>query len=93
MATTFDEARDAYLDNADYAEAGSVSKARAFVTACRRLKVLLPRVSAENGSRAEFDPQQLQKELEAAQGYVDSNPEDGDSTGSVALADLRSFRT
>lgn len=93
MATTFEEAHEAYLDNADYAEAGSVSKARAFVTACRRLKVLLPRVSAENGSRSEFDPQQLQNELAAAQSFVDSNPDESDRTGSVALADLRSFRT
>ena len=39
---TLAEIRSAYLTNASYEEDASVAEARAFVTACRRLLVVLP---------------------------------------------------
>ena len=55
MAVSYQEAFDAYLNNADFEESSSLSKAKAFVTACVQLAVLLPSSSSFQGSAQSFD--------------------------------------
>jgi hypothetical protein len=73
MAATFDEVADAYLDNADFEEAGSVAKAKAFVTACVRLLVLLPASASDQGSAQSFDQKEIQANKQRAQAYIAAN--------------------
>lgn len=73
MAATFDEVADAYLDNADFEEAGSVAKARAFVTACVRLLLLLPVSASDQGSAQSFDQKEIQANKQRAQAYIAAN--------------------
>lgn len=55
MAATYTQAVEAYLDNADFEEDASLSKAKAFVTACVQLAVLLPSSASFQGSAQSFD--------------------------------------
>lgn len=73
MAVTYETAVDAYLDNADYEAAGSVAKARAFVTACVQLAMLLPASSSSGGSSMSFDMNELRANKERAQAFVSAN--------------------
>ena len=77
MAATFNEVADAYLDNADFEETGSVAKAQAFVTACVRLLILLPSSASDQGSAQAFDMKEVQANKQRAQAFVAAN-----STGS-----------
>lgn len=66
--STLREIRAAYLDNADYDAAGDLSKARAFVQACRILLVVRPKRSA-HGNRSEeveFDLEVIRQQEIAA---------------------------
>lgn len=51
---SFAEAQAAYLENADYAAASSLTKARAFVTAGRRLLVLVTTGRIPSGASLDF---------------------------------------
>ena len=73
MAATFDEAVDAYLNNADFEESASLSKARAFITACVRLSVLLPSSASDQGSSQAFDIADIRANKERAQVFVSAN--------------------
>jgi len=69
-SSTWAQIKAAYDDNASYEEDSSVSKARAFVTACR---IILRRMAtkAKNGdSEVEFDTRIVQDEMKAAQKFV-----------------------
>jgi len=55
MAVTYSQAVEAYLDNADFEEDASLSKAKAFVTACVQLAVLLPSSASFGASAQSFD--------------------------------------
>jgi hypothetical protein len=71
----YSDARDVYLANADYAEKGSANKAAAFVTACRKMIVLLPSEVQGGTSRTKADEnlRQLREEMEQAQRWLASN--------------------
>lgn len=73
MAATFDQVADAYLDNADFEESGSVAKAKAFVTACVRLLVLLPSSASDQGSSQAFDQKEIQANKQRAQAFIAAN--------------------
>jgi hypothetical protein len=68
-ATNLADAKAAHYENADYEETGDATKARAFVTACRRLIGLLPARMTKGGrevGESEFDLQRLEQQLAAA---------------------------
>lgn len=77
---TLIEVRQAYVTYADYEETGSQADCRAFITACRRLLVMLP--SASTGTQQtsqEFDVALVQKQLDAARVWLASHPSDTDA--------------
>lgn len=73
MAATYDEVVDALLDNADFEETGSVSKARAFITAATRFFILSPASSSDQGSSMAMGLPQIQNLMVRAQAYVAVN--------------------
>jgi len=73
MAATFDEAVDAYLDNADFEATGSLVKAKAFLTACVRLSVLLPQSASDQGSSQSFDMASVADNKRRAQEWINAN--------------------
>lgn len=78
MATTaeqhFELAFDAYLTNAGYEENVSYSECQAFITACRKLLVLLPS-RAITGARAqvEMNVPLIEKAIHKAQQWAAAN--------------------
>jgi len=88
-ASTFDQVVASYKDNASYEEDGSVSKARAFVTACRLLIVMLPkRTRGPEDGELETDPTRLTKEMEEARQWIANNSSSSASSGAVRLPDF-----
>lgn len=78
----------ALLDNADYDETKSVTKARAFVTAARRWLILSPQSSANQSSSMSWDTATIRDMMAAANTFVSVN-----SAQSVRhFAASRSFR-
>lgn len=71
--TTLAEAKAEYLGNASYAENGSVTQAKAFVSACRALIVLLPARSMAGGKSADFSIADVRAEKEKAETWIGSN--------------------
>lgn len=86
--TTLAAAKTAYLANADYADFTDTTKAKAFVSACRALMLLLPSKSMEFQRSAEFSLSNLKTELEKAEAFIVAK----DPGGSVTYADTRDFR-
>jgi hypothetical protein len=87
-ASTLTQIRDAYADNASYAEDASVAKARAFVTACRILLLRLPKRAAHGrGNEVELDPRLIFDEMRRAQTWLASQ-----SAGAVTHVSFTEFR-
>lgn len=86
-------ARTAYLDNADYEEDASVTKAKAFITACRKLlAVPITRTAnaGRDGNELELNPELLARMLDEARRWLAA--ELSASSGAVIHADFTDFR-
>lgn len=70
MPATLDEVIDDLLDNADFEEAASLTKAKAFVTAAKRYLILAPASSSDQGSSLSINASQVHEMLRRAQSYV-----------------------
>lgn len=68
---------NAYFDNADYDEAGSVTKAKAFQTACVRLIGLRPQLLQKGGQganlHAQFNVSELRFQLQRVDSWLSAN--------------------
>lgn len=73
MAQTIDEVVDELLDNADFEEVGSTSKATAFITAAKRFFILSPEQQAHQGSMMRVSVPQIERLMTRAQHFVDIN--------------------
>lgn len=79
-SSTLAEIKAAYADNASYQEDASVSKARAFCTACRLLLLNLPKRVAHGGrgsEEIELELRLIREELEAGKQWLAANSESG----------------
>lgn len=70
MAATYDEVVDALLNNADFEESGSVSKARAFITAATRYFILQPASASDQNSSMAMGLTQIQDLMARATAFV-----------------------
>jgi len=70
MAATLNEIIDSLLDNADFEEASSLVKAKAFVTAAKRYLILCPASAADLGSSQAINAIQVHDLLRRAQAFV-----------------------
>lgn len=73
-ASTREQVRAAYFDNASYEEDASVAKAKIFITACRMLLQHIPKRAKQGGagSEVETDPVRIENQLEEAQEWLQS---------------------
>lgn len=73
LDTDLAAARTAYFSNADYEEAQSVTKAAAFITACRKL-LAVPVTRTANGARdgneLELDPAEIRNQQADARAWL-----------------------
>lgn len=87
-------ARTAYLENADYEEDASVTKAKAFITACRKL-LAVPITRTANagreGNELELNPELIAKMLDEARRWLAA--ELAATSGAVIHADFTDFRS
>ena len=71
MADDLTTARSNAHDNADYAEDGSLTKARAFVSACEQMIIYLPMQSATGGGEeVRFQIDQFERAIKRAQRWI-----------------------
>jgi hypothetical protein len=80
----------AYLDNCGYAEDGSSTMAKAFITACRAMLIHGITGISTGANRMQFEPGALAQQIAEAKRYVQAA--DG-PVGGVIHADLRDLRT
>lgn len=79
--------RDDYVDNADYAEVNSLTKARAFQTACKR-SFLCPQEISKDGETIRFpDARVIQQELASVEAWIAAN-----GSGGVKHFDFTGYR-
>jgi len=86
-------ARAAFFDNADYEEDADQTKAKAFVTACRKLLALPMTRTAQggrDGNEMELDPSQIHKLMDEARRWLAQELAAGE--GAVLHADFTGFR-
>jgi len=94
-SSTLVEVKAAYDDNASYEEDASVSKAKAFVTACRFLLRRLPKRSAGSAGSGEIElnSEQIERQLEEARKWVAANDTaPATSVGHTRHSSFRDFR-
>ncbi len=91
-SSTLAEIEAAYADNASYCEDASVSKARAFITACRLLLLNLPAKAAFGKAESvEIETRLLAEQITEAKQWLIGR----DTTNSaprMTLASLENFR-
>ena len=73
MAATLDSIIDALLDNADFEETGSVTKAKAFATAAVRYLIAVPKSQGEDASQITIDHSEIRRLLDRARAYINAN--------------------
>lgn len=73
MADSLDTIQTALLDNAGFEETGSLSEAKAFITAAKRFLIIAPASSADQGSSLTMNSAQIMDLLKRAQAYVAAN--------------------
>lgn len=91
--STAAEIRAAYLDNCGYAEDGSVAKAKAFITACRALLLVLDKLRASEGNQVQHNPELIRQEMAEAQAWLANHSEAAADAGPrVTRPSFRTFR-
>lgn len=70
---TLSEVTEDMVDNADFEEVGSVSKARAFATAATKYLILKPTSQSNQSSSLSWDNNQIQALLARARDYIAAN--------------------
>ena len=95
--STLKQVRDAYDDNASYAEDASLSKCKIFITASIILLGRQPAVSAlgsgQTGERVEWNQEMLKQLLDDARRWRDANESAIDRSTGVTYANLSGFRS
>lgn len=90
-SSTLTEIKAAYATNASYQEDESLSKARAFATACRFLLLKLPKRMVQggrSGEEIELDLGLIRQELKAVTSWLASNS----SSGAIKHVSYENFR-
>lgn len=93
-SSTVAEIEAAYIDNGSYVEDQSVTKCRAFITAARALLIRLPSTAVKGANTLSFNLENIRKELEDAQKWLEARDTAGtDLPGpAITYATFRSSR-
>lgn len=73
MAINIDQITDDLLDNADFEEVSSVTKAKAFITAAKRFLILTPAAQSDQASSLSISVEGIERLYRRAQQYVDNS--------------------
>ena len=74
MAThTLASVQQTMLDNADYSNPASVTKARLYVIACERYRILFPSASSGGGTSVAYDLNQISAMQAKAEAFIRAN--------------------
>ena len=76
---TVEQIEQTLLDNADFEEAASISKAKAFVTAAKRWLILRPNAASSAGNSLTLNSAQVENMMARAQEYIAANDTAGSS--------------
>lgn len=76
---TVEQIEQALLDNADFEEANSVTKAKAFITAGKRWLILRPASASSQGNSLSLNAGQVQSMVTRAQEFIAANDTSGTS--------------
>lgn len=90
--TTLPLATTGALANADYAEVGSVDKAKAYVSALEAMLLLMPKATAKDAASVTLAPEEIRMRLKAANNWLLSNDTDGHG-GGVKHLSVGGFRS
>ena len=82
----------AYVENADYAEADSTTKAAAFISACRRLKVLQPAGVSDGDGSSESNNINYDREIRDATVWLQTATDKASGSSVVQLGIARGFK-
>lgn len=91
-AAQLSQAETDYYDNAGYAENLSVSQCRAFITAARRLIMLLPSSQTKGANSLSLSPALIAKEREEAQAWLEKHSPDDIPGPLVTKTDFSGMR-
>ena len=95
-ASSLEDIKAAYADNASYAEAGSAAMAQQFITACRLLLMHLPKSASHGGMRAEsieLNLDVITLQIKDATRYIATHPDPRNIRGRrTSYADFSGFR-
>jgi hypothetical protein len=94
-SSTLEAVQAAYDDAASYAEDNSITKARAFVTACRILLRRMPRSSGDQVSHLALSPELIQAEIERGMQWIAANDTgvSGSAGPGTTRSDFQNFRS
>ena len=73
MAVSLDTILDNLLDNADFEEVGSVSKAQAFATAANQYLIAVPKSQSEDSASITVDPAEIRRLADRARSFIRAN--------------------
>jgi hypothetical protein len=91
---TLDTVRAAFIDSASYESDNDAALARAFLTAARRLLVMLPSSAVgKDRTQVDFEMEHVRAEINACQAWLASNQTDSASAAnpSVLYHDFSDF--
>jgi hypothetical protein len=90
-SSSYEDVRDEYLDNLSYDANDSLSEAKLFRAACRAILVFAQssKHGAGGGEEVEFNLDIIQKQLEEANAWIASHPDNTSGAGNVAYVDFR----
>ncbi|MCA9013708.1 MAG: hypothetical protein KDA77_00120 [Planctomycetaceae bacterium] len=92
-SNTLDDIIAAYADNASYAEDDSVTKARAFVTACNILILKLPAEQTNGESTTKISTAELRRLKDEAQTWLNKKGSGTSYSVKYKHADFTDFRS
>lgn len=80
-----------YLDNADYMAEDSVSKAKLFQTACRKLQLMPKSIEQGGSAKVEFEPSVVKDQLAIVTSWL-STHSDNVTGGGVKVFSFENLR-
>jgi hypothetical protein len=95
-ASSLADIRAVYLDNVSYAEDASVTKAKAFITACKALMLTLAERQVHGGrgggQEIQFNLEMIANEKKTAESWLAGADDTGGSGGGIVHVDFGRFR-
>jgi hypothetical protein len=87
--STLNELRTAYVDNAGYAQSGSVAAAQEFAAACRWLLLRVPEESGNRDGDVKMNTKVIEDDLKRVEAWLAANAPAPEPAAGTARSDVR----